>query len=317
MMSNTCYLLLHVTIPPYSRPLTKKLTLAIRKASKEIGFKVWRVRLIGKAPGIDRADWGQRFMFSFPKNKRNDSLATKVAETILYPLFVMDPYLDHSPDESAIIFPVPSKLVRDQDNVRSKDLINLEEDKPPEQRILSFPTTTFSGYSYVPNLYLEAAWKIAPIIYNDEMLFQAIRFLHTSHSHFYFIPSRVGPTIKNSAWSPISSMDQSKMESALHYAFKAVEAVLGDPPKDDKKFFSRILSIGLQPEEIVGYLEKQPLHEVIRKMSEDRDKKAAHGSIAKKLISVDELVEYQGCSRFIVFGAIQQKLEADLLSLIL
>jgi len=99
------------------------------------------------------------------------------------------------------------------------------------------------------------------------------------------------------------------MENALQNAFKAVEAILGDPPNDDRKFFSKIKAIGLDPNEEVGRVAKTPLHKIIRDMNFARDKKSAHGSTQYRTITVSDLMEYQACARYIILAAIEKQLE--------
>jgi hypothetical protein len=82
--------------------------------------------------------------------------------------------------------------------------------------------------------------------------------------------------------------------------------VIGDPPKDDRRFFAKLAELGLDPKEQVGYLEKMPFEGMIRRMNEARDKRSAHGSTRNRTISVSELLEFQNCARTIVVTALEK-----------
>lgn len=87
-----------------------------------------------------------------------------------------------------------------------------------------------------------------------------------------------------------------------------MEAVVGDPPKDDHKFCRNIRDAGLDPHEELGYPDAMELHSVIRDMNEARDKKAAHGSTKRRESAIGELLNYQACARHVVWGAVEHQL---------
>jgi hypothetical protein len=103
-----------------------------------------------------------------------------------------------------------------------------------------------------------------------------------------------------------TSSHQTHFEDALQNAFKAIEAVMGDPPKNDRKFSDKLVAIGIDPLEQVGYEEKKPISTVIRAMNEARDKKSAHGSTRRRTIGQAELLDFQTCSREVVLAAIEE-----------
>ena len=56
--------------------------------------------------------------------------------------------------------------------------------------------------------------------------------------------------------------EQSRLEKGLEDSFKAIEADLGDPPKDEVKFRDKIKAIGLDPDRKFG-LDDKPIYQVI------------------------------------------------------
>jgi hypothetical protein len=150
----------------------------------------------------------------------------------------------------------------------------------------------------------EIAWRIAAITYRNDKLFNAARFLQRSYENFYVWPGGIRETMWDDA-APVSGAGQNNFEDALHSAFKAIEAVIGDPPKDDRRFFSKLMQIGMDPMEEAGYLEKIPIHCMIRRMNDARDKRSAHGSTTTRKISASELLDFQACAQVIVLAAIE------------
>ncbi len=98
---------------------------------------------------------------------------------------------------------------------------------------------------------------------------------------------------------PSSSYERAKVEQAFHNTFKAIEALVdGEPPANDRKFRDRLVNVGVDPDEMVGYrpTPKEPLFDVLKRIRETRDARAAHAgrtSAPKRGISYYELMEAQ------------------------
>jgi hypothetical protein len=104
---------------------------------------------------------------------------------------------------------------------------------------------------------------------------------------------------------PHSASMRSRFEDALHNSFKAVEAIIGDPPKDDRRLSEKLKKIGINFDEPVGYRVKEPIGTVIRSMSAARDKKSAHGNTRHRSITPAELLEFQACAHLVVVAALE------------
>ena len=128
-----------------------------------------------------------------------------------------------------------------------------------------------------------------------------------SQTSFYLFPGQINEVIYGEPQTPETISVQTRLENALHNAFKAVKAVIGDPPKDERRLDAKLQAIGLDPKAWVGYKTAQPLHSVIRTMSEARDKKAAHGSTPDRAITVAEMLEFQACARLLVWAAVEKE----------
>jgi hypothetical protein len=283
-------------------PRFKKCVRAAKKAGQAIGIKVWPVSITWDD------DCGTfRYMFRFPRYKREDKQALQIAESLLFAISLV-----HGPDiegyEPALVFRVPAAIVRNAESIPLDKLVQVEEAREPPHRTLVFPAQTLGITFQIPDFSVNTAWKVMPVLYCDETLSRAARFLKASQDDFYIWPGDMEYLIYNSTLAASTGSEQSNIENALQNAFKAIEAIIGDPPKDDGKFFSRIRSTGLGPNDAVGYTSKRPLHEVIRAMNEARDKKSAHGSTPDRIITIAEMMEYQACAHLVVWAAIECKL---------
>ena len=80
------------------------------------------------------------------------------------------------------------------------------------------------------------------------------------------------------------------------------------------QLFTKMMSVGLEPDEEVGFAHKIPIYKLIRQMNKARDKKAAHGSTPNRKITISELMEYQACTSYVAWGTIENKLGESIYS---
>ena len=215
-------------------------------------------------------------------------------------------------NHDSLVLRIPDALVCVRSEVSIGDLVGLEKSRAPDDRMIDFPHVTIGTFSATSPERHEAAWRIAGVTYGDERLFEATRFLKRSHDNFYVYPGQIRDVAYDPDVIPQTSCDQTHFEDALQNAFKALEAVIGDPPKDDRRFFRKLQEIGLDPLEEVGYATKIPIHLVIREMNTARDKKAAHGSTGNRTITAADLLNYQECSRYVVIAAVETAMGSSL-----
>ena len=181
-------------------------------------------------------------------------------------------------------------------------------------RTISFPHPTMGQVSTTTVDRYEAAWRIARVTFGQESLFDATRFLKRSHDNFYVYPGQIQKVTSDLEVVPETSSQQTKFEDALQNAFKAVEAGIGDPTRDDRRFFMKLRQIGLDPQEEVGYKTRTALHRVIRDMNRARAKKSAHGNPRSRTIKAADLLNYQACSACVVMAVIEAARGSSVLS---
>ena len=292
------YLLLHLGVPVAYSLTSGKHLVAAKKAAKTLGIQLSTisVEIDNKNPSFPR------YLFHFPYFQRNDELASRFADTVLIVASVTyGPFLDDKDDVS--VFRIPMSLIGNRKSIHLGELIQLEESRAWEDKIADFDTVSLIGSEVqFSDRAVEMAWELTPLLFKDDRFLRAFRFLKASQDNFYVWSGEIDNAIENAHTTAKNVFHQSRLENALQDSFKAIEAILGDPPKDDKKFIRKIEAIGLNPNESFG-LANKPLYQTIRDMNEARDKKAAHGSTSNRHISVGELLDYQYCARLIVIQA--------------
>ncbi|MBD3305484.1 hypothetical protein GF348_03850 [candidate division KSB3 bacterium] len=301
-----CYLLLYLGVPsnvPASPSESHiKNTASAKRSGKKMGVKIWSMRLLW-----ENGEGYLRYFFRLPRYSRDDELAVRVGESALYAMSVSSgPYLEEY--QTLSVFRIPAEIVRGEECVGIEKLVQIEEARVPDDRITDYPAGTLRAARFCSSAAVDEAWRIAPAIFHSESLYHAARFLKASSDQFYIAPGQIDEVLRQPDLKAETGSEQTQMENALQNAFKAVEAVIGDPSKDDRKFFPKLKAVGLHPMGKVDYRTKTPIHQVIRDMNLARDKKSAHGSTSDRMISVCELMEYQACARHVLLSAIEKEL---------
>jgi len=301
----SCYLILHLIVPDEEDAKNYRRHLStLKDAGKKMKINIWPIAF--KNSHI------RRYTFRFLRYRRDDSTALKIAESFISAFsLVHGPAIEPNPD--GIVFRYPNHLIDHEGTISFDDLLELEKSRPRQQRTCAYPGSSLgSGLSTVLSDF-EQAWRITPVIFENEHIFQASRFFRASRDLFYVHNGALNEVLKSPELTAKSGFEQIRFENALQNAYKSIEALLGDLPKNNIRFFSKLREIGLNPYEEVGYDTTNHLHIVIREMNKARDKKAAHGSTKDRTIFVKELMNYQECAAFVLCEAIGSILGTDFL----
>jgi len=95
----------------------------------------------------------------------------------------------------------------------------------------------------------------------------------------------------------------SARESAFQNACKAMEAICGDFGSKKKTYGNRLGNVGIDPTELCGYKEKEPLFKKVSRYLALRDKLSAHGSGRKRRLKISEIIDFQEAARYIVLNS--------------
>lgn len=108
----------------------------------------------------------------------------------------------------------------------------------------------------------------------------------------------------------MSYTERARIETAYQNAFKAIEAVIGEPPKEERRLRMRLVEAGIDPDETVGYgfyerygaePGKEKLIKKLTDMHHSRDKKSAHGRTAiPRTIGYCELKDKQALAQYML-----------------
>lgn len=302
------YLLLHYGVPwPFMGETIEGHFDVVRRSCKPVGVTVVPVELALAARKA--APRLTRYVFRFPRYCRDDDRALRFAETFDFAFAVGGTPLV-APDHDGYVVRVPRALVGPGGRVSFGALVELEERRGWDQQTLRNPYSAISMTAGTSTEAYEVAWRLVPLLLRRNDLFDAARFLKASQDDFFVYPGEVAGVLEASESQPAMQRDQTRFETALHNAFKAVEAVIGDPPRDERKYFGRLRAAGLDPHELVGHTSKEEIHTVIREMNQARDKKSAHGSTRNRTITVGEMFKYHCCARYVVVSALEKELGA-------
>lgn len=147
--------------------------------------------------------------------------------------------------------------------------------------------------------------------------FEAVHYYEASTSDYSIDGASIAEVLSNISDGPVSKADATRAEDAVQNAFKAVEALIGEPPTNDEKLRRKLKEIGVNPEEPAGLQwhgkgpEKEPLTKKVRTLQALRDKKAAHAKTRRGApLTYHDVMDAQGCAQTIVLIAVQHELEA-------
>jgi hypothetical protein len=210
-------------------------------------------------------------------------------------------------DDGPLAYRLPKRLLKHRLFLKRSDLIN---HCPGLEIRLGY-------YSIVPETVVETAWKMLPAVLKDPY-FEALHFYQASVRDFCFVGDSISRVIYGDISQPVSRSELARAEDAVLNAFKAIEAIVGDPPSDDRKFCRKLRDAGISPEELAGYVargpdrgvnRREPIWRKIRRMSEYRDKKAAHGSTkSDRRITYFDLMDFQACAKVVLQLAIEHEM---------
>jgi len=300
------YLLLQLGVPERQYPASTKHIAASKLAARSMGIKLSRVRFAGSSQAGP-----SRYMFRFPWYKRDDNLANRIAESVIYAANITCyPFGDSH--EPALVLPIPAEMTKDPSRLALGDIIEVERLRPPQLQTVEYPDISIGSVTLLPDTCATAAWKAAPVLFKREEFHKAARFLKGSQDNFYVWPGQYLEALCDDQAAPQSGWEQTRLEDALLSAFKSVEALLGAPPSDDRRLISKIQALGINPEEPFGHPHRVPLYAFIELMGRARDTRSAHGSTPHGPILVRDLFLFQDCARYLLTESIEAHLGASI-----
>lgn len=276
---------------------------AMASISRTLGIEIWACPVFEK--GRRRKLATPRLFFTARDRMRNDDFADRFAEAVLLsaelaygPLFEMR--------HRHLGLPFRSSRFRRNQGIAGETLkeaisaATLDWD-PEERDDLLYPLIT------IPDEVVSYSLTATPVLLDNPKLGLAAAFLSQAQEDFHVFPGQLCEAVYNGDWVPTRLRELARWESGYQNCYKAIEAVIGDPVKDDRRFEASLRAAGVDPYEQVGYERRQSIKEVIREMTRIRDTRAAHGSTPNRGIKMYQMVGFQECARYVVQTHIESR----------
>jgi len=296
------YLLLQLGAGINSGDREQVVTDAMSEAGANLGISMWSWPVYDA--GHRRSCAEQRIFFGAPDQRRDDEFATRLTEGILLlaelfygPLFEMT--------NEHLALPFRSARLRKNAGIMANTL-RKEIEAAVGNSHLPFLHQMIHSHNTIPDHVVALAIKTVPTLHRNPRIRLAAAFLSHAQHDFYVYPGQLREAIHDGDWIPTRATELARWESAYQNSYKSVEAIIGDPPRNDQRFRARLTEQGLDPDEEVGYKRKQSIATVIREMNGIRDARAAHGSTPNRGIRLYQMVEFQECSRYVLQATLEK-----------
>jgi len=164
----------------------------------------------------------------------------------------------------------------------------------------------------VPVEVYEACFRCVPVVLQDPY-FTASYYYFVSMLELSFIGGDRDLVLAHHPEVPVSAHERAKAENALQNAFKAIERLIGEPPKDDRKLQIKLKEMGIDPNLEAGWaideFPNEPLWKKVRTLQKNRDSRAAHAlSSGRQPLTYYEVMDAQGCAETILQLAVMNQL---------
>lgn len=249
-----------------------------------------------------------RFIFYIGDAKMDDNLAQRFADAVMLSLAVAH---DVAIEETPKAIRISESCLKKGRIIRIKDVVGHEGIGGQ----MYFDVVHAVG---VPSEVLDYVWHIVPVILANQSLMDATSFYRESITQAWVTNDDVYEIMCENSDLPSSQVERARVETAYQNAFKAVEAVIGEPPKDETKLRLILIRNGVNPDEIVGYdlYRMKPAKETLLKkvidMHQARDKMAAHGKTnIPRTIGYCELKDKQALACHIILTNINSILQSQ------
>lgn len=148
-----------------------------------------------------------------------------------------------------------------------------------------------------------------PTAVTTNNVFDGLHFYQESVSDFTFLGDDITEVLRNPDERPTTEADRIRLESSVLNAFRAVEALVGEPGKNEERFRRRLRYAGIDPDEPVGFRgePQNTIRDRIAWLHGLRDVAASHGRRRRAdPLSFREVMEAQHLGQAVVMcGLIQ------------
>jgi hypothetical protein len=285
----------------HGQPLTM-LKTAIDEVQASLSVQFWPITICYKS----RDSKHQRLAFTFTGHRRDDAQAQHVAEAVLLAAFGLFTISTEIPEQ---FFAVPfRRSALDDPRVAPSDFpVKEAKSLMADAHKILFLESMILSYSSSGQEMTAKALRAAPVLVHNTRIRFASAFLSVARRDFHVYPGHLRDAIDEGDRVPAATSELARWESAFQNYYKCIEAITGDPPRDDRSFREKLTKMGVDPTEEVGYETKMPVASVLRLMNDIRDTRAAHGS-SKRGITTNQMLEITALAELVLLTAIEQEL---------
>lgn len=290
-----------VAYPDVEEVILEDIDVKLRRISMIKGVRVPRLK-----SGLHYQAGDDRFVFYANEGERDDDFAQRFADAVTGSLALAS---DVATEEAFTAICIGEDTIKQGRFIRIKDIVG---DIGSELYFRVMQSTGVSSET------LDYVWHIVPTIAKNESLMDASHFYRESITQAWVADDDVFEIMSNNSDTPSSQAERACIETAYQNAFKAIEAVIGEPPKEEGKLRMKLIETGINPDEKVGYNlygmkpGKETLLKKVMDMHQNRDKKAAHGKTnIPRTIGYCELKDKQALARYLIASHIETKLKVS------
>ena len=220
-------------------------------------------------------------------------------------------YVHHTTYADLSPYQIPKELVRGT-------AVNVAELEELEARtgLFPYPTTLLDrlvSCVIIAETHTATIFFLLPLVLQNEVLFNACAFFLSCCSEFSFTDGVVREVLDEPRRGPENEIERLALEHVVLQSFRTVEAIVGEPGKNEKRFHERLKAWNLQPNERVGFpgRHKRRLEDRIRWLQDARDSAAAHGKRRRSNpFTLLEAMEAQHLAHSVLERAIWWKAES-------
>lgn len=237
----------------------------------------------------------RRFVYSLLNGEIDDQLAQNFADALMVALAVR---YDIGIDDP----PIPLRLHKSQ--IKAGEIIQWQDIVNSDDRYIKESFLWHMSIGLPPNI-LTWAFQAIPVLIHNPSIMNSCSFYRESILKIWHCEEDIAEMILDGD-TPTSVVERANIETAYHNAFKAIEALIGQPSKDKNKLRIQLHEQGINPDEIVGYdtLRGKNEETILKKvlvMLENRNHKAAHGKTDKpRDIGYLELADKQKLAKYMI-----------------
>ena len=292
------------------RIVTPHYLRASREALKAIGCLLKTVLVANDQgnPFSGNETHSRRHVIVFGDGEESDNLSKRIADAFQGAFLLSMGFLPH--EEPFYLLKFPLNLVNKRSVLNLRSIKRYHTENIGYFDLLSFERVINNNLAIGEDR-LRSVFRLVPVVVSSAKLLLSAGFLVMSHRDFSM--PRTTEILSDPDFVPPTIFEKCAFENALHNAYKSVEAIIGDPPKKEKKLLEKFEDAGIDP---IRKMKKYDIntrhfvdksyHELVIVFESFRTKYSAHGStnLGNRTITIIASWNYQTLPWHILWPAL-------------